>query len=310
MSQAGALRVICLAGPTGAGKTDLAIAIGRLLGCEIINADSRQIYADFPIITAQPGPEEQAALPHHLYGFLETSRKISAGQWARMAAAEAGRIAARGRIPLLVGGSGFYFGAILGGLASIPDIPEDTRARVAADLERLGPEAMHSRLKALDPEYAGRIHPRDRQRIARALEVYEATGKNFTWHHRHGKSEALCSGPLLVFSATLAQLLPRLENRIRKMIAAGALEEAARAWTKYPDPAAPGWSGIGCCEVLAHLRGETGAEECLARWLKATRAYAKRQLTWFRGRPEAIWISGNMGEALSVLNEHGFQAHG
>ncbi|MDE5879428.1 MAG: tRNA (adenosine(37)-N6)-dimethylallyltransferase MiaA [Desulfovibrio sp.] len=292
--------VICLAGPTGAGKTALALLLARRLGGEIINADSRQVYADFPLITAQPTSGERAAAPHHLYGFLPTPQKISAGRWADMAAEKAREVAARGRVPLLVGGTGLYFQGLLRGMAAIPPIEAEVTRRLAARLESSGPEALHAELARADPAYAARIHPRDRQRILRALEVLEGTGRPFSWWHGHAMSAPPCAGPLFVLAARLAWLAPRLGRRIDAMLGAGAVEEARSALALGPARAGgrplPGWSGIGCAELLEHLEGRLSLAECRARWLANTRAYAKRQLTWFRARPEAVFMPPVGGE--------------
>ncbi|MBD5626705.1 MAG: tRNA (adenosine(37)-N6)-dimethylallyltransferase MiaA [Desulfovibrio sp.] len=298
--------VICLAGPTGAGKTALALTLARELGGEILNADSRQVYADFPLITAQPSPEERALAPHHLYGFLPTEQKISAGRWADMAAAKAREVWTRGRVPLLVGGTGLYFQALLRGMAAIPAIEPEVARHLAARLAESGPEVLHAELSRADPAYAARIHPRDRQRILRALEVWEGTGKPFSWWHGHAMSAPLCAGPLFVLDAALDWLAPRLGRRLDAMLAASAVEEARTALARTPSAAEgarlPGWSGIGCAELLDHLTGLTSLAECRARWLANTRAYAKRQLTWFRARPEAVFLpcEGAEAELLSA----------
>ena len=292
--------VICLAGPTGSGKTALALALARELGGEIINADSRQVYADFPLITAQPSPEERASAPHHLYGFLPTEQKISAGRWADMAAAKAREVRVRGRVPLLVGGTGLYFQALLRGMAAIPAIPAEVTRRLCDRLAGAGPEALHAELARADPAYAARIHPRDRQRILRALEVLEGTGKPFSWWHENAMSAPLCAGPLFVLDAPLDWLAPRLARRLDAMLRAGAVAEARAALVRAPGMAdgrrLPGWSGIGCAELLDHVEGRTSLEECRSRWLANTRAYAKRQLTWFRARAEAVFLPREGGE--------------
>lgn len=285
------LPVICLAGPTGCGKTAAALALAEALGGEVINADSRQVYSDFPLITAQPSPEEQACCPHHLYGFLPTEQKISAGRWADQAVAEAKAVLARGHVPLLVGGTGLYFQGLLHGIAEIPAIDPVITAALTARLAEEGPAALHAELAAKDPAYAARIHPNDRQRIVRALEVLAGTGHTFSWWHEHGMPEPPCAGPLLVLDMELDALTPRLARRIDLMLEQGALDEARAARRRCDDAAAPGWSGIGCAEVLAHLRGELSLEECRRLWLHNTRAYAKRQRTWFRARSEARFFA-------------------
>lgn len=283
--------VICLAGPTGAGKTVLAIELARRLDGEIVNADSRQVYADFPIICAQPSAEEQKAVPHHLYGFLPTEQKISAGQWAEMAHAKAHALRARGKTPILVGGTGMYFHTLLHGIAAIPAIDPAITAALAARLRNEGATALHADLTRVDAVYAGRIHPNDSQRIVRALEVAQGTGKPFSWWHEHAMAAPLCRGPLLVIDASLSWLESRLKERMRLMLAAGALEEGRLAREKCRESCAPGWSGIGCAEVLSHLAGECSLEECCSLWYRHTRAYAKRQLTWFHGRKDARFFA-------------------
>lgn len=240
------LPVICLAGPTGCGKTAAAIELAQALDAEIVNADSRQVYADFPCITAQPSAEERAACPHHLYGFLPTEARISAGRWAEMAADAVRRLHERGKRALLVGGTGLYFQTLLRGIADIPPVAPEISARWTQRLAEEGPERLHAELGRLDPAYAARIHPHDRQRIVRALEVQDATGKPFSWWHEHAMSAPLCAGPLFSLAPTLDWLEPRLARRIDLMLAEGALEEARAARRRNDDLAAPGWSGIGC----------------------------------------------------------------
>ena len=289
-AQAAPLPVICLAGPTGSGKTAAALAMADALNGEVINADSRQVYADFPCITAQPTQDERAHCPHHLYGFLPTAQKISAGRWADQVTALARRILEKGKTPLLVGGTGLYFHTLLHGTAQIPPVDAALTQALTARIDAEGPSCLHAELALADPEYAARIHPNDRQRIVRALEVLEATGRPFTWWHKNAMSAPLCTGPLLVLDAPLSWLEPRLARRLDIMLEAGAINEARAALENCDDDAAPGWSGIGCAEALAFLRGRLNFDECCSLWLRNTRAYAKRQLTWFRARKEAIWL--------------------
>ena len=290
--------VICLAGPTGAGKTALAIELARRCNGEIINADSRQVYADFPVICAQPSAEERAAVPHHLYGFLPTAQKISAGQWADMAHAQALALHGRGKMPILVGGTGMYFHTLLHGIAAIPPVDPAITQALSARLAAEGAPALHAELATVDAVYAARIHPNDSQRIVRALEVAQGTGKPFSWWHENAMAAPLCWGPLLVIDATLDWLAPRLRQRITLMLEAGALGEASNARRNCPDASAPGWSGIGCAEIWGHLKGEYDLEHCCELWFKNTRAYAKRQLTWFHGRKEARFFAPGQEQAL------------
>ena len=284
------LPVVCLAGPTGSGKTAAALAMAAALDGEVVNADSRQVYADFPLITAQPSAEERACCPHHLYGFLATENKISAGRWAEAAENKVRDILARGKTPLLVGGTGLYFQALLRGMAEIPPVDPQLTTAITARVDEQGAPALHAELAQIDSAYAAKIHPNDRQRIIRALEVCQSTGRPFTWWRSNAMSTPLCAGPLLTLNATLEWLEPRLARRLDLMLEHGALDEARAAMSTCADPAAPGWSGIGCAEALAHLQGRLSAQNCRQQWLHNTRAYAKRQLTWFRARPEAEWL--------------------
>ena len=278
------LRTICLAGPTGIGKTAAALALAQACDGEIINADSRQVYADFPIITAQPSEDEIRDCPHHLYGFLKTEEKLSAGRWAAMAADKAREVIERGNTPILVGGTGLYFKALLEGIADIPLVEESVSVRLAARCAAEGVESLHAELTKIDPAYASRIHNRDHQRVLRSLEVYESTGKPFSWWHSNAATSPLCEGLFLGLDMKLEELEPRLGVRIDAMLEAGALQEARKALTRCNDSTAPGWSGIGCRELYRHLQGEWSLAEARDAWVRNTRAYAKRQMTWFRAQ--------------------------
>lgn len=291
--KAGKRRVLCLAGPTGAGKTALAIRLAKELGCEIINADSRQVYADFPIITAQPDAAELQQAVHHLYGYLPCQAATDVQSWMDRAVTCMDEIAGRGHLPLLVGGTGLYFQHLLHGIADIPAVDASLHEHLEAEARKEGSPAMHERLSRLDPVLARRLHPNDRQRIVRGLEVALGTDHVLSWWHANAHREPVCEGPLLVVNTPLQALEPRLALRIDKMLAAGALEEGRLAWEKCPDPGAPGWSGIGCQEVAAYLQNSLSLSEARELWYKRTRAYAKRQITWFRGRREAVWIAAD-----------------
>lgn len=282
-------RVICVVGPTGTGKSAAALHLAERLGGEIINADSRQVYADFPLITAQPSPGERAVRPHHLYGFLETECKINAGAWAARARRLLDEVCARGALPVVVGGTGLYIQALTEGAAQIPPVPAETAQRLEAEYARDGFAALHARLREVDPAYAARTHAHNRQRVLRALGVWESTGRSFSEWHARERPRPLCRAICFALDTTLERLTPRLHARIAAMLEAGALDEARRALERCGDGAAPGWSGIGCAELYRHLAGELSLERAGALWAAHTRAYAKRQLTWFRGRPGLIW---------------------
>lgn len=290
-------RAICLAGPTGSGKSRLAVTLAAALGLEIVNADSRQVYADWPVITAQPTGAQRAEAPHHLYGFLPSHQKISAGIFARLALPKIEEIAARGATALLVGGTGLYFEALLRGMAEIPDIDPEISREIERRLDNDGSYVLHAELARADPVCAARIHPNDRQRIVRALEVLAGTGRPLSWWQVRSRPGGQCQGLMLFLDADLDWLTPRLAARIEAMLAAGALSEAKGAWQNCPRQDAPAMSGIGARETLACLDGSIGLQECRRLWLARTRAYAKRQLTWFRARKEAVFLAPGRGAA-------------
>ena len=289
-------RILCIAGPTGSGKTGMALRLAGFLArhgrsAHIINADSRQVYRDFPIITAQPSPDEQKNFPHHLYGWLPSGNKISAGEWSRLAENAIGNALRQGCIPILVGGTGFYMKTLLDGISEIPPVPSALHMKIIGERESYGTAYMHRRLLSIDPEYASKIHPNDKQRIMRALEVWEATGCTFTWWHAQKTPSPAYEVLRLGVGMPLAELTPLLENRIHAMLEMGALKEAENAMHRCPDMNAPAWSGIGCMELGRHLRGEISLAECIAMWKANTRAYAKRQWTWFKADARITWLS-------------------
>ncbi|WP_233248396.1 tRNA (adenosine(37)-N6)-dimethylallyltransferase MiaA [Desulfonatronum sp. SC1] len=303
--------IVCLVGATGTGKTSAVLTLARRFPVTVINADSRQVYRDVPIITAQPDAVEQAQCPHLLYGFLAMDETISAGRFmdtARKAVAscreddqENGR--ANGRMPVLVGGTGLYLRALAGGLADIPDVPAQVREAVLQECAARGSEALHTRLNDVDPDYAIRIHPRDRQRICRALEVFQASGRPLSWWHLHGRSAQGLKLFIIGLRLPRPELHDRLARRIDVMLELRAIQEIQRAWEGCPNPEAPGFSGIGCRELLAHLRGEISLEKAKDLWLFRTRAYAKRQETWFNSIPEVHWVSAGDQTAVVRLVE-------
>ncbi len=282
--------VVCILGPTGAGKTATSLGMAAKFPVRVINFDSRQVYSDFPVITAQPSPEERAVCPHELYGFLPSSEVLNAAGFVAMAE-ERIEAAAAAELPVLVGGTGMYLQSLTSGLAPIPDIPDEIRERIRKRAEEEGGPALYAELEKVDPDYCSRTHPNNRQRNARALEVYEATGKTFTWWHNREVPPSPYDFLKIGIMVDLDSLTPLLNLRIDKMIEAGAVEEARRAWEICPDENAPGWTGIGCNELLRHIRGEIDMDETRRLWARNTRAYAKRQLTWFKREKDIHWFA-------------------
>ncbi len=302
-------KVLCLVGPTGAGKTEAALHLAELFGGVVINADSRQVYRDVPIITAQPSPQEQSVCPHYLYGFLDMDQSMSAGIWTELAAEQVYYHAERGRLPMLVGGTGMYVKSLLEGIVAIPAIPSNIHEALQEECARRGSAPLHARLVEVDPVYAARIHPNDKQRITRALEVFEFTGKTFSAWHTETKALYPMKALKIGFAMTLDQLQPRLGLRIDHMLRAGALHEVDEAWARCPDAKAAGWTGIGCAELLSYVHGHYNLPAACDAWLRNTRAYAKRQLTWFNADKAIHWfnprdIQGMVDLVHAFLNDN------
>ena len=285
------LRAVCILGPTGSGKTGAALALARALPVTVINYDSRQVYADFPIVTAQPEAQERAVCPHQLYGFLPTSEAMTAARFAELARAEIKTARKKKRLPVLVGGTGLYLRALEQGLADIPPVPQEVRDWVLTRMEREGARALHADLAQADPATAARLHPNDTQRIARALEVFLGTGRTLSaWFEEQKRGQTGVELCKIGLSYTLRELEPGLSKRIGVMLERGAVDEVKRAWADTPERCAPGYSGIGCAELLAHLVDGLELSEACALWFRNTRAYAKRQLTWFAKEEGVRWV--------------------
>ncbi len=286
-------KAILLAGPTASGKSALAIAVAERLGGVVINADSMQVYRDLRIITARPSAEDEARVPHWLYGHVDAAVNYSVGRWcedARAALADAER---RGLVPIVTGGTGLYFKALTQGLSVVPPTPPEIRAAVRARCDTDGVAALHAELARRDPAMAARLKPGDRMRIARALEVLEATGRSLADWHRDGLPAILDPAQLLkVFLAPARpDLLARIDARFDAMLAAGALEEVRALDARHLDPMLPAMKAHGVPWLRRHLKGETTLAEAGAGGKADTRRYTKRQLTWFRHQmPDWTWV--------------------
>jgi tRNA dimethylallyltransferase len=286
-------KAVLIAGPTASGKSALAVALAERFGGTVINTDSMQVYRDLRIITARPTPEEEARVPHRLYGHVDASVNFSAGAWVGDAAKVLEEARAQNRLPIFIGGSGLYFKALTRGLSAVPPIPAEIREDVRARLDRDGVEALHAVLAHRDPISAERLKPRDRTRIARALEVVEATGRSLTDWHREGQPPLLPPGAFsaLFLAPDRDALYARIDARFDAMLAAGALEEVAKLATRRLDPLLPAMKAHGVPVLIRHLRGEMRLEEAAEIGRADTRHYAKRQFTWFRHQlPEFEWV--------------------
>jgi tRNA dimethylallyltransferase len=298
------IRPVLIAGPTASGKSALALELAQASGGVIINTDSMQVYRDLRIITARPTPEEEARAPHRLYGHVDAAVNFSAGAWIADAAVVLAEARAQNLLPIFVGGSGLYFKALTRGLSAVPPIAPDIREAVRARLERDGVEALHAELARRDPANADRLKPRDRIRIARALEVVEATGRSLTDWHRDGLPPLLPPGTFraLFLAPDRDALYAGIDARFDAMLAAGALAEVARLAARQLDPLLPAMKAHGVPALLAHLKGELTLEQTAEIGRADTRHYAKRQFTWFRHQlPEFQWVKPDeAGEWLSI----------
>jgi tRNA dimethylallyltransferase len=286
-------QAMLIAGPTASGKSALALELAEKTGGVIINADSMQVYRDLRIITARPTQEDEARVPHRLYGHVDAAVNFSAGSWVTDAAAVLSEARVQNRLAIFVGGSGLYFKALTRGLSAVPPIPPEIRDNVRARLEQDGVEALHVELKKFDPASAERLKPRDRARIARALEVIEATGRSLTDWHRDGLPPLLPPGEFsAVFLAPERDALyARIDARFDVMLAEGALEEVAALRARLLDPLLPAMKAHGVPALIRHLNGEVTLQEAAEIGRADTRHYAKRQFTWFRHQlPEFEWV--------------------
>lgn len=274
-------RPVLIAGPTASGKSALAMGIAARQGGVIVNADALQVYACWRILTARPSPEDEAALPHRLYGHVGRDQPYSVGHWLR----EVAVVLAEGRRPIIVGGTGLYFSALTEGLADIPPIPSQVRAE--ADARRMT-EGAAGMLAELDAETRDRIDRHNPARVQRAWEVLRATGRGLADWQRQTAAPliALEAAEALVLRPDRDWLGARIDARFDAMMAAGALEEV-RAELPWWDPARPSARAIGAPELVAHLRGELTLPAAVAAAKIASRQYAKRQRTWFRNRMRA-----------------------
>ncbi|MEJ2378931.1 MAG: tRNA (adenosine(37)-N6)-dimethylallyltransferase MiaA [Pseudolabrys sp.] len=294
-------RAVLIAGPTASGKSALALRLAERLGATIVNADSMQVYRDLRIITARPTPEEEARVPHRLYGHVDAAVNYSTGQWLRDVGEVLGQLKAQRRSAILVGGTGLYFKALTAGLAAVPPIPAAIRTQVRGRIETEGAPALHAELVRLDPVSAQRITVSDRARISRALEVILATGRSLSDWHREGMPPLIDAGKTIKVFVTCArdELVRRIETRFAAMLAAGALEEVKRLAARQLDPSLPAMKAHGVPWLIRHLKGEISLEDAAAGAVIDTRRYAKRQPTWFRNQmKDWPWVETEQAEKV------------
>ncbi|MCY4452296.1 MAG: tRNA (adenosine(37)-N6)-dimethylallyltransferase MiaA [Immundisolibacterales bacterium] len=298
--------IVFLMGPTAAGKTDLAVRLVARLPADIVSVDSAMVYRGMDVGTGKPPPALLARAPHRLIDIREVTDPYSAGDFRRDAMREIEAIRARGRIPLLVGGTFLYFRALERGIAPLPRADPAVRTRLAGEGERRGWPALHARLAAVDPLSSRRIHPNDAQRIQRALEVFEVSGRPLSeWHGTEPASGAL-EGPvvrLALAPADRAELHRAIRTRFRAMVERGLVEEV-RGLAGRPGvgPHLPSMRAVGYRQVWDHLDGRTDHAAMVERAVAATRQLARRQLTWLRSLSGVRWIDSTGNAEAKALD--------
>ncbi len=301
---------IFLMGPTASGKTDLAVALLEQLPCDIISVDSAMIYRGMDIGTAKPDAATLARAPHRLIDILDPAQSYSAAQFRADALREMAEITTRGRVPLLVGGTMLYFRALQQGLSDLPSAQPEVRARLDAEARERGWQHMHQRLADVDPMAAQRIHPNDPQRIQRALEVYELTGRSMTELCLSEQGAAMPLPYRLLKIAVAPQeravLHDRIEARFRTMLDNGFLTEVEGLYGRGDlHTGLPAMRAVGYRQAWAYLAGQVSYAEMVENAITASRQLAKRQLTWLRGQPDAVWFDSLENGLLERLRQAG-----
>lgn len=279
-----------IAGPTAAGKSAHALQLAQQRRGTIINADASQVYADLRIVSARPSPEEEALVPHRLYGFVDGAESCSAARWAEHARAAIEECRDERRLPILVGGTGLYLRALIDGLAPLPPVDPDIRAAIRT----MPPPMVRAALSREDPAMAARLHANDSQRNARALEVIRSTGRSLaTWQAEpHGGLLGKVDLEILLVLPERAILYERCNQRFITMVEGGAIEEVERLRQRRLSPALPVMKAIGVRPLMQYLEGELPLADAIATAQQDTRRYAKRQITWFAGGGQARgWLA-------------------
>lgn len=303
---------LTIAGPTAVGKTTLSLTLADRLDAEIISADSRQVYRELTIGTAKPSPAELRSAPHHFIderSAFETP--FSAGAFAKEANRRVREILARGRRPLVVGGSTLYIHALQQGLADVPDVSSEVRAQIENRLAREGGETLYAELKSVDPAQAERMDPTKTQRLIRALEVYHGTGRPLSYYYEN-QPEPPFAFRTVVLNRDRQRLYRRIETRVDRMLEQGLLDEVEALLDDGIDPTRQPLRTIGYREPIQFLRGEIDYDEMVRLVKRNSRRYAKRQLTWFRRYDDYTWLDiddlslkDQCSELLTTLEKEG-----
>lgn len=285
-----------IVGPTAAGKSALAMEVAQRSNCEIINADSRQFYRGMDLGTAKPSAQDRRRVSHHLIDVRSPGEPLDVAEFAQIARAAVEEIAARGRNPLVVGGSGLYLRVIRGGIFRGPAASAEIRDRLAKIAAERGAAHLHRQLREIDPDAANRIGVNDLYRIVRAIEVFELTGENISAHQRRHRFADNGYDTLTVgVEVERKKLYEAIDRRFDAMVAAGLVAEVRALIEAGYSPEKPPLSTIGYKQIAAHLRGEIALADAIARAKQESRRLAKRQITWFRREPEIVWLDPERG---------------
>jgi len=285
--------LVVVAGPTGSGKTDMALQLALRCDGEIVNYDSVQVYRGFDIGSAKPGPAQRSLVPHHMFDVVEADHELHAAGYAQLARTVCDGIESRGRRAILVGGTFFYLRALLSGLPEMPGRDEHLRSRIAAIAARPGgAPRLHRWLSKVDPQSGGKIAAADRHRVERALEVWITTGRPISSWDPRGEERA--PSVKIALSIEKAELTRRLDERVAAMFAAGLVDETRSLLERYPGSARP-FDAIGYREAAAVVRGTMTESAAIAETQRRTRGYAKRQMTWLRSERNVHWVDATRG---------------
>jgi len=292
-------KLVVITGPTASGKSSLAMELARQFGGEIINADSMQVYRGMDVGTAKVTIMERRAVPHHLIDVVDPDEAFNAAIYRSLAMPLLSELHTREKMSFVVGGTGLYIKTLLGGLFPSPASDQDLRERLHREWEELGSASLHERLKSLDPESAQKIHPNDKLRVIRALEVIHQTNKPLsTLMRNHGFGDHSFRALKICLYMDRERLYDRIDQRSAEMIEAGLARETEALLAKGYSPDLKPMKSLGYRHMVRFLKGEWGLDEAILQLQRDTRRYAKRQLTWFRADPEMLWLEPG---ALDVM---------
>jgi tRNA dimethylallyltransferase len=288
-----------LAGPTGVGKTALSLDLAREMGTEIVNADSMQVYTFMDIGTAKPTPLERAMVPHHLLDVVRPDELFDAGRYLSLALPVVEELHRQGMVPLVVGGTGLYMKVLTRDICTTPPVGDEVKEALRLQEEEHGLHWLHEQLCRSDPELGAKLHPNDRQRILRALEVFRATGVPLShWQARHRFAQPLFHAVKLFLHRERDDLYDRINRRVHQMVEAGLEAEVRRLMAMGYGPHLKSMQSLGYKEMAAFVNGDFTLEEAIHRIQTETRRYAKRQMTWFRADPEFQWFHAEDREKI------------